>query len=456
MPTSITVRSDQLFTPQIHRELTRLKRRLPSESTLEEVTVNTAAGKRVLPVAVAALLAIANADAPAIRTRDEFAWEVDFPVGLEVEDGMMPEPGAWYGIGCDDGQYHWLVDLDGTDWSDPVLYRADHGGEEEMPTCQPLSAQLAALRRERPPAPADRFARACLRGDLETVAALVADGADLGPVNKSGLTALHLAAMSRSVPLLRALLDAGADPHAEITRQHTTPPRFLEPELHNLSEIHTRRQTPFHTALTSDAVIPADEIVATMLAVGVDADVPDHCGSTPIHYVLAASCRQGVKRSALRLLLAAGADPNARSRKYGTALHQALWEDLDCLAVLLDAGADPTAPAEVERWDVRHLTPLHSAAMGAGRGVLAAMVSRVDDADVATVDGVTALHCAVMRGHTPHVAVLLAAGADPDIGIPDTTLLDPKLRAGKALPMARSLGHTETAAVLEAAGATAD
>ena len=104
------------------------------------------------------------------------------------------------------------------------------------------------------------------------------------PWNGPGPTPLHSAAMARSAERIRALIDAGADPHVK-----TTPDKSL-----------------FRVAIKSGAEQP---LLATMLALlqaGLDPDVPDEDGFMPLHH--AALSLDG---EAVVALLAYGANPLA-------------------------------------------------------------------------------------------------------------------------------------------------
>ncbi|MGR7026831.1 ankyrin repeat domain-containing protein [Geodermatophilus sp. URMC 62] len=65
----------------------------------------------------------------------------------------------------------------------------------------------------------------------ETVAALLARGADHGRANDRGQTALAAAVFRRSEPAVRALLDAGADPDAGGPSARETAVFFELPEM---------------------------------------------------------------------------------------------------------------------------------------------------------------------------------------------------------------------------------
>lgn len=76
-----------------------------------------------------------------------------------------------------------------------------------------------------------------------------------------------------------------------------------------------------------------------LLAAGADPNAKDNEGKTSLHYINEASTLNN--HGAVRLLLKAGADPNAKDQDEHTPLHEA-W-DAKVIKLLLAAGADPYA-----------------------------------------------------------------------------------------------------------------
>ncbi len=138
-------------------------------------------------------------------------------------------------------------------------------------------------------------------------------------------------------------------------------------------------------------------IVRLLLQAGADPNAPSDFGSTPLH--------SGVQNSnpvVTSHLLAAGADPNAMSNAGYTPLHFAhLNPNVRVTVLLLEAGGDPE-PLSNDGW-----TPFHSAVFSARSRALPEFLDRgVDFA-------FTPLHRAILLGGSETAKSLLAGGADP-------------------------------------------
>lgn len=82
-----------------------------------------------------------------------------------------------------------------------------------------------------------------------------------------------------------------------------------------------------------------DEVAAALKATPKARDARTARGSTPLHLAAMNS-----DLSAMRALIAAGADPNARDEDGSTPLHMAAYASrADNAQILLEAGADPVA-----------------------------------------------------------------------------------------------------------------
>lgn len=149
-----------------------------------------------------------------------------------------------------------------------------------------------------------------------------------------------------------------------------------------------------------------DDAVVRALRAGVPAEAAGEDGTTAL-YRAAARGRPG----AVRLLLAAGADPDRASGADGVELPlcgAAVWGHAEVLQALLEAGARP---------------------------------------DLEEDEGVRALTWACRQGHARAVEALLAAGADPDLPGPgDEPPLVTAARRGSLSCVRALLGHGARAA----------
>ena len=155
--------------------------------------------------------------------------------------------------------------------------------------------------------------------------------------------------------------------------------------------------------------------VGRCLSQGADPNARDEDRYTPLLSVLGkavladlagADLEARADVEVVKVLLAAGADPNARGV---TPLHGAarLSETPAVVKALLAAGAD------LEARDEHGLTPLHRAAISKTPAVVKALLAAGADPNARAKGGVTPLHMAARLSETPAVVkVLLDAGAD--------------------------------------------
>ena len=155
-------------------------------------------------------------------------------------------------------------------------------------------------------------ADAASRGDAETVRALLERGVDVQTARPDGMTALHWAAMRSDLEMAEMLLYAGANIEA------TT---------------RIGRHTPLHVAGRSGRA----PVVRALLDAGADPHAPTASGATPLH--LAAQAGNG---AAVAALLDHGADVNARERTWGQTplMFAAASNRLGPVNVLMERGAE--------------------------------------------------------------------------------------------------------------------
>ena len=270
--------------------------------------------------------------------------------------------------------------------------------------------------------------------DPAVITTLVQAGAVVGPRDGFGRTPLHAAAESPTPAAVRALLQAGADVHAQA--------RELGRSLYNYPRGYL---TPLHTAASN----PNPAVAAALLEAGADVGArAGYRGGTPLH-----EAARNPNPEVAELLLSAGANVHARefargpvsgvsiggvdytTRRLGgiTPLHVAarLNPNPEVLAVLLEAGADPTARAwrhETHYNWSGNVSPLYDAARSNPNPEIAATLLAAG----ANVDGrgaeirfwspsspptrASPLYFAVrIPGHPAVIEVLARAGADLEL-----------------------------------------
>ncbi len=188
----------------------------------------------------------------------------------------------------------------------------------------------------------------------------------------------------------------------------------------SLNQIEERGNAPLHVAVNRGN----DKAVKALLELGARTDVYDEDGLAPLHLAAAWGQVETVK-----MLLAAGANPNDLARERDTksggffsfftqgtpafvACKLAKDSERDhasALRALLAAGADPNLPGP------RGNKPLHMACESKKAVLVGLLLEAGADVDAPNDNGESALLVAARRGAPESVvALLLAAGADID------------------------------------------
>lgn len=353
----------------------------------------------------------------------------------------------------------------------PVLGCEEKKGKEaarEMPTASP------AVAREKPdgkemPAPFMSLHGAVEAGDLVQVRSNLYWGADIDAKDAKGRTPLHLAVLKGHVAVVEFLLDEGADPNARGgefgdtfggTPLHTavTTTEALEdledmktivelllakggdvnakdsldetaldkaggPWSSELGALLLRKggqaSRPLPTALVEAISWEHWAEAKRLLQEGADPNATDRAGCPALLLPKVISFYEAdeveeEKREVIKLLLAKGADVNARSPSEGlTPLHNAACANrTDLVQLFLDNGVDPNAK------DNDGKTPLHVAARSTGEEtlyVIRALLANGANPNVGDNNGRTPLHIAVHFHASDVVRFLVVNGAKVNI-----------------------------------------
>jgi ankyrin repeat protein len=231
---------------------------------------------------------------------------------------------------------------------------------------------------------------AAMNGDLKTVRTLVRQAVDLNATQPDGMTALHWAVERRDLPMMNALLEAGAK--HDVANRTGARPLYL-------------------AATNGDAAA-----IARLLDAGEDANA---LLTAEGESVLMLTAQTG-NAEAVKVLLDRGADPNTQQLRGQTALMWAAAEGhAGVVKLLLERGADPnlssTASTRPERRPPGGMTALLFASRQGKLEAARALLDGGADINKAGADNTSALLIAVVNGHYDLASLLLERGADPNV-----------------------------------------
>lgn len=184
--------------------------------------------------------------------------------------------------------------------------------------------------------------------DLALVHKLLADGADVNETGRKGMP-IHIAAEQGATEIIAALIAAGADIEAEgragahplhlaAAKNHTAAVTLLLDQGAQVEATDNFGFTPLMAALASPP--EGFDTAVLLLAAGADPDARDKAdGMTSLHWAAGRG-----RLEVARFLILKGADINARSGTETTPLHDAVWRRrLEMIGFLVGNGADINA-----------------------------------------------------------------------------------------------------------------
>jgi len=289
---------------------------------------------------------------------------------------------------------------------------------------------------------------ASMQGNVDIGLMLVERGADVTfkRTASDNWTALHMASNKATLPLVQALLEAGADVSAMgSTGETALMAALLENNIdvamflvengadvnnyyvtNNRSLLHVACNLTFVTII-KDVLLPHEDIIV---------DARDINRDTPLHECAYAGLTGGVKA-----LLKKGADIDAVAKNNVSALMYAAMRGYDdMVSLLLSEGADANLISSNVNFTALHYACDRKEEYAAG----ALVANNETDLDLQDVDGDTPMHLCALNNLADLVKEFIKKGADMEV-------LNKKGRT--AILMAATVNASETVDVLIAAGA---
>jgi ankyrin repeat protein len=283
---------------------------------------------------------------------------------------------------------------------------------------------------------------ACRSGTANSVVRLIADGGEINAKDRLGICPIYYASSRGDLPILKTLLDEGADP--DQTGGHFGAPMHVAARKGNFevskllleNHVDPNIQTGWYgTALQAAACKGSQEIITLLLENGADPNISDGQYGTALQAAahggfenlvelllrhnadvniqggkfgnaLQAAAEKGHQRI-MEILLASGADVNAHGGFYGTALHAAMCSGHEGIAqLLLDHNADVTAESPF------YGTTLQAAAVGGFERLVELLLNKGININKQSGYMGTPLRCALMNNHKTLVDLLISKGAE--------------------------------------------
>mmetsp|Transcript_42658 Transcript_42658/g.102925 ORF Transcript_42658/g.102925 Transcript_42658/m.102925 type:complete len:425 (+) Transcript_42658:2-1276(+) len=294
---------------------------------------------------------------------------------------------------------------------------------------------------------------AAFYGDVEEMAKLVKEGADVNEPNNRGWTALMYACRYRHEEAVQWLIDNGADikmsnsfgATALMQAAHYGGPTHLLTKHLTAEEVDFKNVFNW-TAFTWAGKGGHADSARALAAAGGDVNHKNMKGSTPLIEASTGQYEKNGNQDIVPTLLELGGDVFAMSDEGDTPLHNAAYLGFTyCLDLLLKEGADPNAVNKLKE------SPVYNCARGGDPEALKMLLDVGGDPNIVTIDGRVALHEAARWGKVEVVNMLLEAGAD--VNIADKNMSTP---LHESVLWGQPWDDGETTYILMQAGAKAD
>ena len=253
---------------------------------------------------------------------------------------------------------------------------------------------------------------ACVSGKVEMVSWLIKNGAnpDGAPRIHNGLwTALG----DQNEALLRVLLEGGANVNIERGKGDTPfrvvctrgLPYFAKILIEAGANYNFKEKSLGKTSLRAAAHFGRTEMVQLLLDLGLDPDVRDDWGWTPLHVA--------INPETAKALIDGGADIHAKAKDGNKAIHSLVGENMiESVEYLLSLGVD------VDTLGKNNMTALHQASIFNHKDAASLLINNGADIQAEDDNGMTCLHFARSE---EMVEYLISKGANVNASAKDKT-----------------------------------
>ena len=195
-------------------------------------------------------------------------------------------------------------------------------------TLQKMLAQVEAL---------EHLHHAAANGEIERVKLLISEGADVNVKNNDGQTPLHYAARRGHKEIVEVLLAHGADVNIGANYNQTAAEFAMRSNHREIVQLLVSKGadiSPLHFALYMKDEAKARRLIES----GADVNRRTPYGTTPLDRAVGAGFKDIVE-----LLIAKGANVNAKDNWDWTPLHSAVYGHKDIVELLIAKGANVKA-----------------------------------------------------------------------------------------------------------------